>query len=152
AGIPEQAEESLRRALALYDEVPETWVALVQHLMRMDNKTEAENVTRQAEKKLGQGNTRRDLGQCYELCGDTGRAKELYHAVLIAHPQDTKVLFDLAGLSRRLKRPADAKRYLHSIMDLKTSSAADAATARRELAIVIAVEGGYLNLEDALAV
>lgn len=151
AGMPAEAEASLRRALALADQVPETWVALVQHLVRTDDKKQAEAVIRQAEDKLPRGTALLDLAQCYDMIGNADRARGFYEAAFAARPEDVKVLRDMALFCLSSKRPKDAETHLNKIRQLKSSPPAAVSWANRALALITASRGGSENSQAALA-
>jgi tetratricopeptide (TPR) repeat protein len=151
AGKPAEAESALRRAIALADQVPQTWVALVQHLVRTGDKKQAEAVVREAEEKLPRGKSLLDLAQCYDMIGRTNRARELYEAAFAANPQAADVLRDMALLCLKSDRPDEAKAHLNRIREIKTSSPKAVSWANRLLAILTASRGGPQNTQAALA-
>ncbi len=151
AGMPKEGEASLRRALVLADQVPETWVALVQHLARTKEKQQAEAVIHQAEQKLPKGTALLDLAQCYDMVGNAKRARELYEAAFAARPQDVDVLRGMVVLCLRSDRRDDAKAHLHTIIALKGSPPAAVSWANRVLALLTAARGGNQNTTAALA-
>jgi tetratricopeptide (TPR) repeat protein len=146
-----EAEESLRRAVALAEAEPEAWLALVQHLVRMETKAEAAKVIGQAEAKLPLWKGRIELGQCCEMIGDTARAKEFYEAAFKARPNDARVLYAMAGFCLRSKEAQEAERHLRRILKLDGAPTAQVVKARRVLAIVMASGGDYQKSRAALA-
>lgn len=150
-GMVKEAEASLRRALVLAHDVPEPWVALVQHLVRTNDKSQAEAVIHQAEQKLPMGAAMLDMAQCYDMVGKTERARELYEAAFAARPQDVAVLRAMVIHYLRSNRPDDAKVHLHTILRLKNCPASDVAWANRWLAMATAAGGGNQNSLAALS-
>jgi tetratricopeptide (TPR) repeat protein len=143
------AEKSLRRALSLNDQVPETWVALVNYLNRTGERKRAEEVLREAEQKLPRGNELH-LAQCWYVLGNMERADKLYEAAFKAHPEDDAVLYDMAMLCLRTNRMKEAERHLDTIIRLKSSAPDRVARAKRIQALLMASEGDYQKSQKAM--
>jgi tetratricopeptide (TPR) repeat protein len=150
--MPKEAEASLVRALALNDQVPEPWVAMVQHLVRVGDVKKAAVVVVQAEEKLPKGTALLDLAQCYEMVEKTFRARELYEAALEASPKDATVLYHVAMYCWRSFRPDDAKVHLKTILRLETRTPEQVAKARRALAKMVDSAGNYMASQAALKI
>ncbi len=146
------AEAELRQAVALADDKPETWVALVHFLARTGKKEPAQAAVGKAQKKLTGENGLLPLAQCYEAIGKIAQAKELFATALKAKPEDVSVLRNGVFFSLRQQQPKEAEGYLRKIMALKGQTSQDAAWARRLLAVLLSVEGNYQRSKDALAV
>lgn len=151
ADMPDEGLASLRRALALNDQAPEVWVALVQHLVRTKDKKQAEAVIQQAEQKLPRGTADLELAQCHDMVGNTERARPLYEAAFAARPQDVNVLRELATFAVNANRLDEAKARLNAIRQLKNSPPEAVAWANQRLAVLTASDGGNQNLQAALA-
>lgn len=152
AGQPAEAEPVLRRAVALADQVPETWVALVHALTRMKQKEAAEAALKAAEKKLPDTPQKPlALASCYEALGRRAEAKKQYEAALAAHPEDVAVLRNAALFYLRLGALDKAERQLRALMALQEKAPEDAAWARRTLAVGLASSGDYQRSRMALS-
>ncbi len=145
-----EAEQKLRQAVTLGGTVGETWVALTQFLASRDAKA-AEKVIEEARAKLPPEAASLALAQCYEAIGKIEAADEQYRAALTARPADIAVWRGAAMFAQRVGNVKDAETRLRRIMepDLKASPA-DAAWARRGLAVAIANRGGFSRFSEAL--
>jgi tetratricopeptide (TPR) repeat protein len=144
-----EAEQSLRRAVALAPDSPEAWVALVQHFVWVGEKGKAEAAVREAEKKLPPAQAHLPLAHAYDTLGQKERARELYAAALKARPDDVAALRGSAVFALRTNRPPDAEAHLRRL--LQKGKGDDAAWARRLLAVLLAVGRNYQQSREALA-
>jgi tetratricopeptide (TPR) repeat protein len=147
-----EAEPLFRRALALAEQSPEAWVALVQYLARVDRKAEAEALIAQARGKLPADQALLAADQCHELLGQFERAAALYEAALAERPHDLPTLRHLARFALLRQLLPQAEKYLRAILDLRDRAGEDVAWARRLLAIVLVAGKDHQQARDALAV
>jgi tetratricopeptide (TPR) repeat protein len=145
-----KAEESLRLAVKLAETEPETWVALVQHLVRSGKKDEAEELIPQAKAKLPKEKAALALARCYESVGRLDQAKELYRDALAAHAGEPDVLTSIAQFYLRAGEQAEAEKCLSKIVESKARPD-DIAWARRTLAMVVYARGDYQQKRKALS-
>jgi tetratricopeptide (TPR) repeat protein len=146
-----EAERRLRRAVELADNVPETWVALVQYLARTEQKQEAEAALHKARAKLPADQGPLALAQSYEALGHLDQAQEQYQAALTAKPNEVAVLRSVASFYVRAGRSAGAEPHLRRILDRKLAvSDQDVGWARRSLALVLA-EGDHARFPEGLS-
>jgi predicted Zn-dependent protease len=153
SGKPRQAdaEKELRRAVALADTVPETWVALVQYLAGAGRKKEAEEAIGRARSKLSAKQTPLALAQCYEAVGQVEPANEQYREALKAQPGEVLVLRSVAGFYMRTGRANEAEPLLRAIYKREVKAApADVDWARRGLALVLAASD-FQRFTEALS-
>src|SRR5262249_29024714 len=116
---PEKAESAFRRALALADNVPETWVTLI-HCLAADKRTkEAETEIDKARAKLPKGQSALALAQCYDAVGNLEQARALYETALADHPEDIAARQGAAGLCLRTNKLPEAVAHLEKIVQLK---------------------------------
>ena len=106
--FPEQAricflagEKSLRRAVELGPEAPETWVGLIRFLASTGQKEAAQALLAEAIKKIPADKVALALGPCYEALGKLDEATKQYHSIL-------------AKGANRPHRTAKRRRILHS--------------------------------------
>jgi tetratricopeptide (TPR) repeat protein len=149
AGKKAEAEKTLRNAVRLAPEEPDTWTALVFHLIQVGQKDQAELAKREAEGKLPK-ERQPALAPCYEVLGQTKRAQELYEAARTAQPLDSLPLQRLAYFHLRQNDHEKARQYLEQLIGLKNASPAQAAEAKRVLALVMASRGDYQTRVKAL--
>jgi tetratricopeptide (TPR) repeat protein len=152
AGRLKEAEGSLRHAVALAEKAPDPWVALVHYLARTGQRAAAEEAARQAGGKMTGEQAPLALAQCEEAVGRVDRAGELYRAALKARPEDLVTLGAVAGFCLRQGDRDEAGKHLRRIIDLKSRAPAEAAWARRTLAVLLASGGSVQDSRKALEV
>jgi len=145
-------EKSLRRAVELGPEAPETWVGLIRFLASTGQKDAAEALLGDAVKKIPADKVALALGPCYEALGELDEATKQYHTILAKGAKDPIVLRNLAEFCIRVKKPAEAEDYLQRILGGQiTAKPQDIAWARRAMAGILRQRGGYANLLKAVA-
>jgi cellulose synthase operon protein C len=145
-----EAEKSLRRAVELKGDVPETWVTLVEFLSNVDKTSEAEEVINQARGKIPADKAIIALAQCYEAVGKNDLAMEQYKLAIAAKPNDPGVVRSVADFYQRIGKTVEAEALLQLIISGKVKGDdANLFWARRQLAVIIAAKGGLLNMEAA---
>ncbi len=147
----QEAESHFRKATELAADVPEVWVALVQHLARVNRKADAESVLASVPKTLKAKQVPLTLAQCHDALGRYDAAREQYQAALAARPDDPAVTRLAAGFELRWNRAKEAEPLLRALVEGKVkASDADVAWARRGLAMVLAAGGDVRQLPKAL--
>lgn len=148
---PEQAERHLRRAVELGQNVPETWVVLIEFLASQRHMDQAESEIAKAQTKLPKEQADLALAQCFEAVGKPDAARRYYDAALAARPKDAAVVRGLAGFCVRGGQLDEAERYLRRLSERQLpATEEDVAWARRNLAWVRAATGGREGLTEAL--
>jgi cellulose synthase operon protein C len=154
AANPDQANEAeaaLRRALAMEEKVPETWVALIQFLAVRGKTKEAQDILTRAESRLDGDRRPLALAPCYEAVGLLDRAQEQYREALRTHGNDVGVLRTMSGFYLRWLQPQAAEPLLRRIIDRQVKATDDdVAWARLGLSVVLATRGDYPNFLEAL--
>ncbi|MGA2031435.1 MAG: tetratricopeptide repeat protein [Thermoguttaceae bacterium] len=145
------AEKYLRKAVALDEKIPETWIALVQLLATTGQMGKAREVVAQAQSRLPARTIAITLAQCYEAMGDQEQAQGKYKEALDAAPNDVGTLRRFAEFYVRNNRLAAAEPLLGRLLG-NTVKADDATIiwARRTLALVLVERRGYANLQQAI--
>jgi tetratricopeptide (TPR) repeat protein len=147
----EAAEKALRRAVELSEGAPETWVALVQYLIRAGDGRRAQAEIEQARAKLTGAKGSLALAQCYELVGQADKAREQYQAALRAASGEFQYRRAFVAFCLRTGTPQQAEAHLRDILARKTPVAdADAAWARRALALTLASAADHKRFREAL--
>ena len=145
-----EAEKSLRRAVELKSDVPETWVSLVEFLGSVDKKSEIGEIINQAREKIPAEKAPRALAICYEIAEKNDLALEQYKLALAAKPDDPAVVRSVADFYQRIGKTVEAEALLRWIIDGKVKGdVADVLWARRQLALITAAKGGLVNMENA---
>ena len=147
--LASEAEKSLRRAVELAPNEPETWVALVQHLARAKKKDKAEESLRQAQEKLPKDKAPLATARCWEVLGDKNKAREIYDQVVAAQPGEPSILTLAADFYLRAGFRNDALQLLMKIMADFREKSPSAAAARHKCAIVMAATGTYAERREA---
>ncbi|MGA2063132.1 MAG: tetratricopeptide repeat protein, partial [Thermoguttaceae bacterium] len=145
-----EAEKTLRRAVELKGDVPETWTALVE-LLSLSNRTgDAEAALDRAGRTIPAEQAPLILAKCYEVIGRNDRAQEQYKSALGAKPDDPRVNNSVAEFYQKIGKTAEAEEILNRIVDGKIKAGeADLNQARRLLAKNILAKGGPKNTEIA---
>jgi Tfp pilus assembly protein PilF len=152
-GRPSQeAEEALRRAVALADTVPDTWAGLIQYLVKTNQTPAALKELAKAKAKLPGDEAALMLAQCCELVGDVPQARQYFQAALKHRPDEIAVYRGVVGFYLRTGARQDAEALLRAVLDRKVKAAdADLAWARRGLALTLAGSGDPKRLPEAFA-
>ena len=154
AGRMEEAELAFRKVVEIAPQLPQGYLLLVNLLMNVKKKAEAEEIIRQAEKELPADTAGAVLGQCYEIVGDQVRAEELYQGLLKDKPDDSTALRGVATYYLRTNRPDKAAEYVQQVLDKKIqpkdADAENMIWARRAMAQIFSGKGDYPNLQKAI--
>jgi cellulose synthase operon protein C len=145
-----EAEKSLRRAVKLKNDVPETWIALVDLLRLSHRSGDAEAALDQAAHTIPTGQAPLILAKCYETIGRNDKAQDQYKIALGAKPDDPSVNNSVAEFYQKVGKPAEAEEILKRIVAGKIKAGeADLIQARRLLAKNILAKGGPKNIDIA---
>ena len=136
---PQDAENALRRAVALAPEQPETWIGLVRHLIGAGQHTEASKEIENAGTALPADRKDGALAQCFELAGRLADAAE-------SHKQAVEKSSNLAAAHRaaaefytRVNRPVEAEALYRKAYESRFQvTEAEFNAARRGLALALA--------------
>ncbi len=146
------AHASLQKAVELADDVPETWVAMVQFFGPLKQTDEAEKAIAQAREKLSADVLPLALARCYMAMDRDKQAAAEFAKALEAGPEDLDAVRAAIRFYVRTKEGASARKQINRILsgDLK-APLADQLWARRELARMIARKGDFPSRQKALA-
>ena len=144
------AEKSFRRAIELKPALPETWIALMQHLAGLGETDKAKELMAEAARKLPPKQAPLALAQCHEILHENPLAQEKYQEALAAAPEDPDTVRRVADFYLRNGRLLAAEPLLRQLVDGRGKpTQADMVWARRQLALSTAANGGYANLQAA---
>jgi len=144
------AEKAFRRAVELAPELPQTWVPLVRFLAIVGEAQKAETAVEEAKLKIPEKEAPLALAQCYDAMGNLDEAEKQYEEAVAAAPKNVGVAKVVAAFYARVGKMPQAEAQLQKIIDGKVEGEpADAAWARRQLALITAARGGYNNLMKA---
>jgi tetratricopeptide (TPR) repeat protein len=150
-GRNDEAEAALRRSVQLADKVPDTWVALVQHLSRSRQVAKADLVIQEAGPKLPPEQATLIVAQCQELLGRREKAEELYKSAVRERATDTMALRAIASFYLRTGEIQRAETFFRRLLEPQLhASDADLAWARRGLAVALSTTGEYDHFREAL--
>jgi tetratricopeptide (TPR) repeat protein len=156
-GKEDKAVAAIRRARDLAPDAPETWLTLVEFLVRADRKKDAEAEVEAARKRLTAPEAAAALAQCHEMVGQTDRARELYQVALRLPEDDAAVLRPAAEFFLRTSgNTPQAREVLERLSRIRPAPTARGASdrssarwARRWLALFTAA-GNPANVQEAL--
>ncbi|MDB5308757.1 MAG: tetratricopeptide repeat protein [Gemmataceae bacterium] len=155
-GEDADAHAAFRAAVALGDNVPETWGAMVSHLIRIGRVEDAKRATAEAEQKLKDNPPKTDaaraelimtLAGCYELTGDQHTALNRYQEAVNAAPRELNPTRQLVLFLQRSGKMADANKKLQGLADDATPDLAR--WARRHLALTMMAGADAYNQREA---
>jgi tetratricopeptide (TPR) repeat protein len=146
-GEKKEAEAAIRKAITMRETSPDAWIALVTLLAESDRKDEARSEMQRAQSKLPAALQPTVLARCKEVLGDPQGAEAIYDEMLKARPNDSSAKRMMAAF---FLRNNDIKKADPHLRVLATGDSADAAWARRTLALSLAVSGDYKKTREAL--
>jgi tetratricopeptide (TPR) repeat protein len=148
----QEAERALYRATELAPRVPDTWVALVSHLVQAGQSARAREVIAALANKLAPDQVQLARARCWLALYRTDRAEEEYRAALAARPGDGRVLLAAAGFYVRLGEAAKAEPLLRKLLGPGVLVAEeDRPALRRQLALALSESGDEAKRQEALA-
>src|SRR5262249_20203062 len=147
----QEAEKAFREAYRLAGNVPETQAALLLFLASTDaKKAEAELAAIKAQAQ--QEPLPAVTASYYEAAGRLEDAAAQHEAALAARPGDVTVLANAAGFYLRTRQLAKAEPLLRKLIDPDTKAPeGTVSAARRNLALLLSLEGGYSRFREAIA-
>jgi tetratricopeptide (TPR) repeat protein len=151
AGQLHEAEELLHKAANLSQNNPDPWIALVMVLAKT-NPQKAVAVLQQARDRLPAHVSPLVLAPGYEILGDLEHAEKSYQAILAAKPDDPDAMGSLAGFYSRSGQAPKAEACLRKLLHLPAGAPERIQPwARRQLAVVLAGTGRYVDFQEAAA-
>ncbi len=151
----DEALVQFRRAVELDPKIPQGWIGLVALLVETKQNDEAQRAVRQAQASLPEDRVALTLAQCHHVLGDLGRAEQYYLSALARAPEDLAVIRSVARFYMLTGRSEEAKKYLAQVLTLAgrdpEKNEAELMEARRWMARVLAAEGDWRQLQQALA-
>ncbi len=151
---PDDAETSLRRAVTMGNELPETWLLLIDHLVNNKKSAEAERLLLEARKKLPEDRINQVLGPGYEATGQMAAAEEYYKLAIKQAPDDLANHRLIAMFYSRTGRKDEAKAEVINVLrgaQDKPEQKANLVWGRRALADLLAATGEYSDFQKAKA-
>lgn len=146
-----EAEAAFRKGVELAPESVEPWVALVQFYARIGENAKAEQATNEAKEKVKGGIGPLAMGQVYEVLGKLDEAEKYYQEALAIAPNDLLVVRQVTEFYLRTGRTESAVTQLNRIISGQVqASESDVSWGRRSIAMILAAQGGYDNLQKGL--
>jgi tetratricopeptide (TPR) repeat protein len=146
-GEPKQAEAALRTAIRLNDAAADARVALIVLLAETGRPAAARATLEEAKRVLPKSEHPALLAPALEVLGDLPGAEAAYVALTHAAPDSAAAKYAQASFYLRTSQLAKAEPLLRS---LAQGDSADAARARRALALVLARSGDFTKSGEAL--
>jgi tetratricopeptide (TPR) repeat protein len=151
-GKQAEAGVDLRRAVELAPEQPEAWLALVQFLARTGHADDARQELKKAGKAVPKDQASLTLAEGDEVLGDVDGAREQYGQAVKDRPEDFVTRKRAAAFAMRAGPLAGAEALLRPVVAGQVkAAAADAAWARRGLALVLSADPDEKRFTEALA-
>lgn len=145
-----EAEQELRRAIALAEKEPATWLALIQFFARTKETEKAEQAIEEAQSKIAPAEAPLAIAQCYEAIGRQEEAEKRYQEALAAAPNDAGIVRQVARFCLSTGKVDQGEALLRRITDGEIpAETGDIMWARRSLAMLLLARGGYDNLQRA---
>jgi tetratricopeptide (TPR) repeat protein len=150
AGRITEAEEAFWAAIRTAPMAPEPWLAMVSHLVRINEPERAAPLLEEIGRKLSPAQAALTLAACHEMMAQFDQAETQYQKALQRRPTDATVLSRAAAFEVRLGRVAAAEPLFRTL--LATNPPDNFATwARRQLALCLAERGDAAALTEAAA-
>jgi tetratricopeptide (TPR) repeat protein len=146
-GEKTEAEDVVRKAMALRPTAPECRLALVVLLAEAGRKDQARAELDRSQRELPDAIRPAVLGPGREALGDVRGAEALYLAALKARPEHSGATWELAVF---YMRHGDATKADPLLRALANGNGPDACRARRALALSLAARGDYRETREAL--
>jgi tetratricopeptide (TPR) repeat protein len=138
AGRSDEAELELRSTVERDGAIPDTWIALVQHLANTRQIEKAKDVIEQARQKLSEDQAAVALAVCYDAIGRSNKAEEQFLSALADQPDDFIVLHKIAQFYLDSRQPGKAQPVLRQMIDPTLAAPqGELAWARRQLALLL---------------
>jgi tetratricopeptide (TPR) repeat protein len=151
-GQADEAESVLRQAVALADDLPDTWTALIAHLNNQNRAAATEAEITAMKEKIAPDRLEVALGDCYQALGRLDVAEKHYQTARRQQPRDDQAMQRLASYYLRLLQPAKAEPALRDLLDpANPVPPASVAWARRQLALILAMANDADRHGEALA-
>jgi cellulose synthase operon protein C len=151
-GKQAEAGVDLRHAVELAPEQPEARLALVQFLARTGRADEAREELKKAGAEVPKDQAAVTLAEGYEVLGDVDRAREQYGRAVKERPEDFAVRKKAAAFAMRAGPLGAAEALLRPVVGGQVKAPdADAAWARRGLALVLSANPDEAHFAEALA-
>ncbi len=133
---PTKAEVWLRKASAQAEHIPETWIALVEHLARTGQHDAAAAAVAQLQTKMPKQRLAYCLARCWDAAGASARAADAFTAALANQPHDFQMIFAAGDYFWRADQPERATPLYERLLDLQPAPPPELlASARRQLAL-----------------
>jgi tetratricopeptide (TPR) repeat protein len=152
AGRPGEGEEALRQAVKLRDDLAETWLALIAHLVRIEQVREAEEMEEEMRRRLPAPQLPLALAIADELLARWDRAEEHYRQALTQTPDDAVILQRAANFYIRSNRVERAEALLRRLLTPQANGSSHGqGWGWRQLALLLAFAGDDGKYQEALA-
>ncbi len=149
-----EADKAFHRAIEINDKAPEAWLALVSFLTSLNK----EKLTQQAREEVVKARAHLPpkeshitFAQMYEFLKDKENCQKEYEAAYAVAPDDPTSIRSLADFYGCALMLEESQPLLEKLVDPKRKIAlADRIWGRRQLALMLAAQGGYPKLQEAM--
>jgi len=146
-----EAEKEFRKGVELAPESTDAWVALVQFYARIGDQTKAKETVDEARQKIKGGIAPLAMAQVFEVLGQLDEAETQYQEALASSPDNPVIIRQVAEFYLRTGRADSARAQLERITTGQVQAPeTDVVWGRRSMALLLAAQGGYENLQKGL--
>ncbi|NLE36496.1 MAG: tetratricopeptide repeat protein, partial [Pirellulaceae bacterium] len=150
----DEAETAIRRSVELEPENARLWMLLVAFLNQTERVGRVGDVLSEAQRKLPAAKAAITLAQCYEILGRMAEAEQQYDRAATEAKDDETLARLMATFFLRIENPekqSKGEAILREMVDgTRPTSEADAAWARRRLALSLSQKGDHKSYLEAM--
>lgn len=147
---PREAETQFNKALSIAPDLPDTYLSMIGHYLRNDQKAEATKVLDNAKRKLPEDRRATLVAQGAELLQDIPQAEEAYNTLLAEKPDNLSTLRALAAFYLRQQNVDQARKHLVTLIgraEKNPNERTNLMWARRAMAEVLAQSKDYREFQ-----
>jgi len=146
-----EAEKEFRKGVELAPQSTDAWVALVQFYARIGDQTKAKQTVDEARQRIEGGIAPLVMAQVFEVLGQIDEAEKQYQEALASAPDNPAIIRQVAEFYLRTGRADSARAQLERITSGQVQAPeTDVVWGRRSMALLLAAQGGYENLQKGL--
>jgi cellulose synthase operon protein C len=150
-GMLAESDATLQHAANTAPRVPDTWVALVQHMVRTDQPLQLEMALQEMRRQVPPDILTLTEARCLEVAGRTIAAEKAFRAALAEDPSDPVTVRQAAEFFLHSDQFGKAEPLLRFLLAKSSLTTPDVMVwAKRELALVLAIRNGPHDIANAL--
>ena len=147
-----EAEEQFRKAIELEPTKTDSYLLLVDHFMKTEQKNKIAEIGQEGVNKIPAEERNLFSAQIFDILEQNEKAEQAYRAALSEQPSNPVIMRSLAGFLLRSNKREEARTYLKQLIDMGYEKGQEHfAWARRTLARDIAASKRYPDFKEAIA-